>query len=196
MEEGATYDPQDGEFFKEFFIQRLRPIAVNLCGNQDRAKDLVQDMATWFYDWKPWLREGLSTYEASLRYTTKVMKNRHARQVVKDPLSTAVGLESITSGPEPKVPRLQRLAERRNLGIKALRLFKGDKRMQTFICLRFFSNLTRLEIADEMDLDPREVTDLGRRFRYRIRRERADKQLGLVPTKATTSARPRKKNDS
>jgi DNA-directed RNA polymerase specialized sigma24 family protein len=198
IDDAATYDPLSGEFYKQFFMERLRPIAEILCGDPDRAKDLVQDTSKWFYHWRPWLREGLATYGASLRYTTTVMKNIHASQSVEDPLAKAVELEGIISlDPPPKVARIQRLVEWRNLVIKVLRLFKDDKQMQTFICLKFLANMSRAEIAAEMNLDPREVTDLERRFEYRIKQQKGFKILGLVSTKprARTGAR-KKKSDS
>jgi hypothetical protein len=198
MEGAATYDPQDEEFYKQFFLNRLRPIALILCqGNMDRAMDLLQDTAKWFYDWKPWLHEGLSTFDNSLRYTTVVMKRLFAKEAVEDPLANAVGLQEVIISESPrKLFRNQYLVERRSLGVKALRLFKDDKQMQIFICLRFFSNMTRAEISDEMNLDPREITDLGRRFRYRIRREKGFKVLGLAATRRGVRALQRKKNDS
>src|SRR4029077_15518484 len=73
MDEPLPVNPYSGEFFEEFSMGVLKPIAVKWChGDEAAALDLVHDTMKWFYSWKPW-EKGIA-YAGWPPYTITVMK--------------------------------------------------------------------------------------------------------------------------
>src|ERR1041384_2249411 len=186
MDNGLKVNPYSGEFFEEFFIGRLKPIASKWChGNELAALDLVYETAKWFYSWQPW-EKGIA-YEDWPRYTVKVMKRMHYGARLQDLVTESFDnldertKEKAGSDRSSGATETQHLVETRSLGSKVMSLFDGDKQMQDFIYYRYFCDMTRAEIAITLGLLPRDVTDLERRFLYRVTPERAIRYLGLVP---------------
>ena len=186
MDEALPVNPDSGEFFEEFFMGRLKPLAFRWCrGNEAAALDLVQETAKWFYSWKPW-EKGLP-YEQWLPYTIKVMKRSHYGGVLKDPLTESFDdldgatKDAVGSDRSSAAQQIRYRAERRSLATKLMPLFDGNKQMQEFVYYRYFCDMTRAEIATKMGLSPRKITDLERQFLYRVTSEVAIKDLGLVP---------------
>ena len=184
MDEALPLDPYTGEFFKEFFMGRLRPTALRLCRrDSERAMDLLHDTAKWFYEWKPW-EKGLP-YEAWVPYTVTVMKRILVRENKDLPQTEALDgatEERVGSDDSKAAQRMRDMVERKSLATKVMPLFDGNEQMQEFIYYRYFCDMTRAEIAEAMGLpEARDVTDLERQFAYRVTPEKAVRLLGLVP---------------
>jgi len=186
MDEPLTVNPNSGEFFEEFFIGKLKPIALRWChGNEVAALDLVYDTAKWFYSWQPW-QKGIA-YEDWPRYTVKVMKRLHYGALLQDLVTESFDNLDERTKEEARSDRssgaieTQHMVETRSLGSKVMSLFDGDKQMQDFIYCRYFCDMTRAEVGKAMGLSPRQVTNLEARFTYRVTPEVAIKYLGLVP---------------
>jgi DNA-directed RNA polymerase specialized sigma24 family protein len=62
----------------------------------------------------------------------------------------------------------QKALENRSIAKAMKSYFSGDKQMHTYIDLCYVYDLKRREIAEAMGLEPRDVTNLDRKLRYRI----------------------------
>ena len=170
MNDSRNFDPTDPDFYNSQFGKRLRAVANELFEGKkygDYSPDyLVSDTLERCYEEK-WLeREDIRNPRA---YTVASMRNIFYDKLPE--LKRFGSGKEVDLGSVDLADRSDETQQRLEIEsiVKALQAyFPDDKRMRLFIQLKYGEGLKRRQIAEEMGVDPREVTDFDRRRKYRI----------------------------
>jgi DNA-directed RNA polymerase specialized sigma24 family protein len=170
MSDSRNFDPTDPGFYKSQFAKRLRAVANELFEWKNYGDyspdDLVSDTLRRCVE-ENWLeRNDIRNPRA---YTVGAMRHIFYHKLPE--------LKRFVSGKEVDLAtidfpdRSDDARERLEIEsiVKALQAyFPDDKRMRLFIRLKYGEGLKRRQIAEEMGIEPREVTDFDRRRKYRL----------------------------
>ena len=170
MDDFSNFDPNSVDFFKSLFARRLRSAANTLFEGKNYGdyspEDLVSETLERCCEEKWWEREDIKNLNA---YAVRAMRHIFfGRLADLKVFHSGKGVDEDTLGSTDSIEKTRYRLELRSI-VKALKsYFPDDKLMRLYIELRFGQFMKRGEIAEEMGVEPRKVTDYYRKLRYRI----------------------------
>ena len=172
MDDFSNFDPEDAEFYNSIFVRRLRAVAKSIFEGKNYGdyspEDLLSDTLERFYVKQPWKRRELQQFKRMFGYMVRVMRNIYLSRLPEHETDSIEVLSEERFASSEGVEKNQKALETKSIAKAMKSYFPGDKQMHTYIDLCYVCDLKRREIAEAMGLEPRDVTDLDRKLRYRI----------------------------